>query len=82
MPELPQPVLLVLLIAAVAVAAGLAVALVGARGRVREVGRQQAEHEAMRRKIDLLESQGNVLRRAANDYLRFLRGINAPIRVR
>ncbi len=82
MPELPQPVLLVLLIAAIAVAASLAVALAVARGRVRELGRQQAERETMRRKLDLLESEGEVLRWVANDYLRFLRGINAPIRVR
>ena len=82
MPEPPQLLLLVFLIAALAVAAGLAMALAAARSRLRELDDGRSELDALRRKLELAEGQGDVLRWVTDDYLRFLRGIHGPIRVR
>jgi diguanylate cyclase (GGDEF)-like protein len=80
--ELPQPLLLVLLVASVALGLGLGLALRGARGQLRGYQRRQAELETRAQKLEQLAGQSDTLRWITADFLHFTRQIHGPIRVR
>ena len=82
MPELPQPLLLALLLAALAVCAVLAVALARARRRPRQGQSGPPTRTIPQSKLDHLETQAELLRWVTDDFLRYLRQIHGPIKVR
>ncbi len=82
MPELPQSLLLVLVVALAALGVVLAVALVAARRRAGKTARSRDDVAAARRQPDPRQGQADVLRWVTDDFLRYLRHINSPIKVR
>ena len=77
-----QILLIVLLLVSLAVGVSLALALRSERQRLHDLRRRLTGDDLTSRKLAQLERQGRVLNWITRDYLRFMRTIHGPIKVR
>ncbi|MFQ5349295.1 MAG: GAF domain-containing protein, partial [Thermoanaerobaculia bacterium] len=82
MPELPQTLLLVLLFALLGLAIYLGRALADSRARVRRLDRRLSGEPTAPRRLDPTEEQVAIRRWVSRDFLRFMRQIHGPLKVR
>ena len=82
MPELPQAILLVVLVALLGLAVALGVALSRARARARRLEQREAERQSAPRQTAQLPIPGDLGQWVTRDFPRFMRQVHAETRVR